>query len=462
MHTNNFISLNLNENILKVIKDISFSEMTPIQAATIPLLLAGQDLIGQSKTGSGKTAAFVIPILQKMDVSILKPQALILCPTRELCDQVLKECQKFSKYILNFKSVALVGGQPYPEQIEALEHGVHLIVGTPGRTLEHFKSGYVEVSHLKTFVLDEADRLLEEGFADEMKAILEKLPKERQTVFFSATFPDSMEELSRLYQKNVQRVTIKESPQTQSAIQQFVYAAEKPQKIETLIQILQTHPSMSTLIFCRTKAAVDEIGKLLSESKVSSQILHADLKQVDRDRATALFRNGSLRILVATDVAARGLDIDTLELVINYDLPSSTDIYIHRIGRTGRAGRKGTAVSIATEYEIPLMAEIEKATGVTMIRQNLAANLSKKLSTEFQNTLMKTVQIAAGSADGLSAEQILVLLTSGPQAMIKSQIGRIEVQNQFSFIAVKPSLAEKLLLKLNKTTFNRYEINLLS
>jgi ATP-independent RNA helicase DbpA len=349
-----------------------FSEMTPIQAAGIPALLAGKDLIGQSKTGSGKTATFVLPVLQKIKINEAEPQALILCPTRELCDQVLKECQKFSKYLPKIQTVALVGGQPYPPQENALRKGAHIIVGTPGRTLEHFKNGLVNARKLKILILDEADRLLEEGFAEEMKAIIGHLPSERQTIFFSATFPESMEELSKLYQKNAERLTISEPAQSKSMIEQYVYAAEKPEKVETFLKILKRHPSKCTLVFCRTKALVDELGKVLKEHKIDSQILHADLKQAERDRVTALFRSGRLKVLVATDVAARGLDIETLELVINVDLPPSSDIYIHRIGRTGRAGRKGTAVSIATAYEVDILAGIEAATGVTMIRSSLS------------------------------------------------------------------------------------------
>lgn len=371
MKPNSFRSLGLVEPLLRVIQEMSYSEMTPIQAAGIPGLLAGKDLIGQSKTGSGKTATFVLPVLQKIKLHETQPQALILCPTRELCDQVLKECQKFSKYLPKLQTVALVGGQPYPPQEQALLNGVHLIVGTPGRTLEHFKNGTVKISKLRTLILDEADRLLEEGFAEEMKAIIEQLPYERQTVFFSATFPESMEELSQLYQKNAERITITESAQNTPTIEQYVYAAEKPEKVATFLQILKRHPSKCTLVFCRTKAMVDELGRVLKELKMNSAILHADLKQTERDRVTALFRSGRLQVLVATDVAARGLDIDVLELVINVDLPPSPDIYIHRIGRTGRAGRKGTAVSIATAYEVDILAGIENATGIKMIRASI-------------------------------------------------------------------------------------------
>lgn len=356
---------------MRALKQLNFNEMTEIQAQCIPAIRAGRDLIAQSKTGSGKTAAFVIPALEKIDLNRTNPQILILCPTRELCDQVSKECLKFSKYFTGLKSVALIGGQPGQPQINTLLRGVHLIIGTPGRTLEHLRSGYIDVTQLQTLILDEADRLLEEGFAEEMKAIIDSLPNDRQTLFFSATFPPGMEELSQRYQKNVERIAIKEPENTKPMIQQFVYESEKPEKLATLIKILKKHPSNCTLVFCRTKMAVNEIGKMLKDAKISSRILHADLQQVDRDQATTMFRDGKLQILVATDVAARGLDIARLQLVINFDLPPSTDTYIHRIGRTGRAGRSGVAVSIANKYEIPLVAEIEAATGVKMIRQQL-------------------------------------------------------------------------------------------
>jgi ATP-dependent RNA helicase DbpA len=366
--SNLFSSLNLQDALVRALKNLNFKEMTPIQAACIPAIRTGRDLIAQSKTGSGKTAAFVIPSLEKIELAQISPQVLILCPTRELCDQVSKECVKFSKHFTNLKTVALTGGQPVPPQTAALLNGVHLIIGTPGRTLEHLRNGLIDVSRLKTLILDEADRLLEEGFADEMSAIIEALPKDRQTLFFSATFSVAMEELCQRYQKNAERITIKQLDTENPMIQQYLYAAEKPEKMAILSQILKKHSSNCTLIFCRTKLAVNEIGQMLSEAKISSRILHADLKQVDRDTAHTMFRDGRLQVLVATDVAARGLDIARLQLVINFDLPPNTDTYIHRIGRTGRAGRTGVAVSIRTDYEIPLVAEIEAATGVQMIR----------------------------------------------------------------------------------------------
>ncbi|MBC7421505.1 MAG: DEAD/DEAH box helicase [Bdellovibrio sp.] len=361
-----FQELNLSKEIMQVIAETGFTEMTQVQAECIPVLLAGRDLIGQSKTGSGKTAAFIIPILQKIKISNRHPQALILCPTRELCDQVLKQAQLFSKYLRDFKIAQLIGGRPMDEQTKALHQGVHLIVGTPGRTLEHFKNLNFKLQNLKMIVLDEADRLLDDAFAEEITSLMDLLPSDRQSIFFSATFPEVMNDLSHKYQKNPERITIKETEVSKLQIEQFIYAAEKPQKMETLMQILKDHPSKCTLIFCRTKLAVDEIGKKLKHENLVCEVLHADLKQVNRDEVTRAFRDGKLQVLVATDVAARGIDIDILQLVINFDLPSNVETYIHRIGRTGRAGRTGQAVSIATEYESTLVNQIEAATGVKM------------------------------------------------------------------------------------------------
>ena len=364
-----FQDLNLAKEVLKVISEAGFSEMTQVQSECIPVLLAGRDLIGQSKTGSGKTAAFIIPILQNVDIKNIQPQALILCPTRELCDQVLKQAQLFSKYIKNFKIAQLIGGRPVEEQTKILAGGVHLIVGTPGRTLEHFKNRNFKAQNLKMVVLDEADRLLDDAFAEEITAMMDLIPKKRQTIFFSATFPEVMNEISQKYQNKPARIKIQETEDSKLQIEQYVYSAEKPQKMDTLLEILKNHPSTCSLIFCRTKLAVDEIGKRLKQEKMICEVLHADLKQTERDATTRAFRSGKLQVLVATDVAARGIDIDHLQLVVNFDLPSSTEIYIHRIGRTGRAGRKGCAVSIATEYETELLAQIELATGVKMLKK---------------------------------------------------------------------------------------------
>lgn len=451
VHPKNFSELSLSQQLLKILNEMGFSEMTPIQAASLPLSLAGKDLIGQSQTGSGKTAAFLLPILQKIKLNESHVQALILCPTRELSDQVLRESRKFSKASPGLQCVSLVGGQPYPPQTQALQRGVQLVVGTPGRTLEHLNERNGDFSKLEFLVLDEADRMLEEGFADELNAIIDQLPKKRQTLFFSATFPEGVEILSRKYQQNAERVTIVQDVENFLQIEQFVYASENPQKVETLLKILQQHPSPCTLVFCRTKATVAEVGQTLKKLKVNCDVLHGDLEQSERDHVTARFRNGSVRVLVATDVAARGLDVDVLDLVINMDLPSSPEIYIHRIGRTGRAGRKGKAVSIATEYEIPKIAEIEETTGVVMTRKSLQNVESTVLGPEFQTAFKRTIQISGGRGDKLRPGDILGALTAEPQALVSKDIGKIDIFDRFSYVAIETAQVDKALSKLQST-----------
>lgn len=450
MKANPFRSFGLSEPLLRGIDELKFQNLTEIQFQSLPQSLAGRDLIAQAKTGSGKTAAFVITVLQKIELSSFKTQGLILCPTRELCDQIFKETLQFSKYFSHFRVVCLIGGRPLGPQEQELALGAQLILGTPGRTLEHLKNGKWSVSDLKVMVLDEADRLLEDSFQEEIEAIFRYLPIERQTLFFSATFSESMDKFSLLYQKNPYRIKVEDPPQAKYLVQQFVYPAEKPQKANALIKILRAHPFQCALIFCRTKATVEEIGKLLYRMKVKTSVLHADLSQADRDQTARLFRNGSLRVLVATDIAARGLDIESLDLVINFDLPSSIDTYIHRIGRTGRAGRLGTAVAIATEYENDLILQIENATGQPMARNSLSAIVSDENS-NLQETLTRTLQISVGRSQKVTPEEIRKLLTSGSQALEPTDIGRIEVQDRMSFVAISSLRAERALHKLRNS-----------
>lgn len=445
-----FKELSLSEELLSVLEEQKFTEPTRIQAESIPLLLAGKDLLGQSQTGSGKTLAFALPILQKLEMDLRIPQALILCPTRELCDQVVREFRRFGKSMQGLQILAMVGGQPHAPQRQALHQGVHVIVGTPGRTLDFLSTNEIPLTDLKTLVLDEADRMLDEGFADEMNKILHALPKKRQTVLFSATFSESILELSQKHQKNPEQISITAAPENALAIEQYVYMAENEQKLETLLRLLQQHPSNCTLIFCRTKASVSEIVEQLRKFKVSAAALHGDLEQVERDQVMALFRNESLRILVATDVAARGLDIDHLELVVNFDLPISPEIYVHRIGRTGRAGRSGSAVSIANEFETTKLVEIEKLTRVPMIRKPLGFKNQLGLGREFQASKMKTIFIAGGRKDKLRPGDILGTLTAAPQAIAGTDIGKIEIQPNHAYVAVKSHLAEQVLDKLRR------------
>ncbi len=448
--SSNFSSFSLSEELLKTLQEQNLLEPTAIQSLAIPLLLQGKDLIGQAQTGSGKTLAFALPILQKIQLALRLPQALILCPTRELCEQVVREFRRFGKHLPGLQVVGLVGGQPHAPQRQSLQQGAHILVGTPGRTLDFLESGEIPLSDFQTLVLDEADRILDEGFALEMEKILQSLPRERQTALFSATFSESIQALSRNYQKDPVPVSVESNSQTTATIEQYVYTAENEQKPEILLRVLQQHPSPCTLIFCRTKATVSEILLRLQKLKVSCAALHGDLEQAERDQVMALFRNGSLRILIATDVAARGLDIDHLELVVNYDLPPTVETYVHRIGRTGRAGRQGVAVSLANSFEAIKVKEIEKHTQVPMQQRNLGFQNQLGLGREFQSASMRTVFIAGGRKDKLRPGDILGTLTASPQALDSQDIGKIEIHPTHSFVAIKTHLAEQVLDKLRR------------
>ncbi|MEO5968835.1 MAG: DEAD/DEAH box helicase, partial [Bdellovibrionia bacterium] len=342
-----FSSLALSPSLLEVVKELGYETLTPIQAESIPLLLEGKDLIGQSKTGSGKTAAFSLPILEKINIQDRVVQAVVLCPTRELCTQVAREIRKLGRKNSGLQVLIISGGQPMFAQVNSLDKGVHWIVGTPGRVLDHLNRGTLDLRRVSTLVLDEADRMLEMGFQQDMEKILSEVPKTRQTILFSATFPRTIEGISRSYQKNPVRVTIEEKPQAPQHIRQVYYEVAAHVKLNGLLWLLQQNKTESAIVFCNLKATVIELARALSEIGVSSGCLHGDLEQSERDRVMAKFRNESIRILIATDVAARGIDVEDLDAVFNYDLPAKVDIYVHRIGRTGRAGKKGLAISLA-------------------------------------------------------------------------------------------------------------------
>ena len=448
MDANSFKQLALSTEILSAVEDLGYQQMTPIQAASIPVLLEGHDVIARSQTGSGKTAAFALPILHKLTLHDKTPQALILAPTRELAEQIVQEIRKFSKSLKNIQPLALVGGQSAAAQNKFLELGAQIIIGTPGRTLEFLKNGSLNISDLKTLVLDEADRMLDEGFTEEVSEIIGMLPVQRQTVFFSATFPESIEILSRKYQKNPKIINVLNETSQAPQIEQYVYIAEKPEKIDTLLRILNQHTTGSILIFCRTKLAVAEINELLNKSNVACKELHGDLDQNQRDQTMALFRSASLRVLVATDIAARGIDIDHLELVVNFDLPSSTDIYQHRIGRTGRAGKSGVAVSIADAYELTKVLEIEAAIGKKLIRQELNLKINTTVSQSLQQAKMKTIYISGGKKDKIRAGDVIGMLTAQPGAIAAVDIGKIEIHDTFIYVAVASSHADRALQKI--------------
>ncbi|WP_413613267.1 ATP-dependent RNA helicase DbpA [Bdellovibrio sp. HCB-110] len=445
MKQNDFFSLSLSKELLAVAQDLGFEKLTPIQAESLPHLLAGKDLIGQSKTGSGKTAAFALPILEKIKVSERQLQALILCPTRELATQVVGEIRKLGRAHQGLQVLSLVGGQPGREQAEALANGVHIAVGTPGRVLDLITRRRIDLDGIATLVLDEADKMLDMGFEEEMNAIVRELPQKRQTVLFSATFPASIQAISKRYQKNPVQVTISEDEA--SSIEQYVYDSENEHKVGTLMRILQQHPANSTVVFFNTKASVKEVSDLLTEQNVPCGSLHGDLEQRERDTVMTMFRNGSYRILLATDVAARGLDIKNLELVVNFDLPSQPEVYIHRIGRTGRAGEKGVAVTIAHPRDSLKLLEIETATGSKFKRQALGFKNQHGLGKSLKEAPMQTLSISGGRKDKLRPGDILGALTGEAGGLKAEDVGKIEIHDKYSYVAISAPMA--------KTAFER-------
>ncbi|MDR3605840.1 MAG: ATP-dependent RNA helicase DbpA [Oligoflexia bacterium] len=446
-----FSKLALSPELLEVIRELGYEKLTPIQAKSIPVLLQGNDLVGQSKTGSGKTAAFSIPLLSKVDLRDRSVQALVLCPTRELCTQVAREIRKLGRRHSGLQVLILSGGQPMFPQLTALEKGVHVVVGTPGRVIDHLVRRSLDLRGVATLVLDEADRMLDMGFEEDMKTILKDIPKSRQTVFFSATFPRTIEALSRSYQKNPIRVTIEESAQASPQIRQLVYEVNPERKFDTLLWVLQQYQPDSAIVFCNLKTTVSELAEGLKAAGIPCDSLHGDLEQSARDRVMAKFRNQSTRILIATDVAARGIDVENLDMVLNFDLPAQPAVYVHRIGRTGRAGKSGVAVSFATSREKLKVLNIEKETGHAL-QQKTPSQLGEKALETRQvlggSAKMQTLYIAGGRKDKMRPGDILGALTGEAGGLQGSQVGKIEIHDRFSYVAVAADIAQLALQRL--------------
>ncbi|KGG81057.1 RNA helicase [Caloranaerobacter azorensis H53214] len=366
-----FKDLMLSNEILKAIEDMGFEEPSPIQARAIPILMEGKDVIGQAQTGTGKTAAFGIPVLEMINPENKKLQALILCPTRELAIQVSEELRRLSKYKNNIKILPIYGGQPIERQIKALKKGIHIIVGTPGRVMDHMRRNTLNMDNINIAILDEADEMLDMGFRDDIEKILKEIPKERQTVMFSATMPKPILELTKKYQKNPQLVKVVHKQLTVPNIEQIYFEVKEKTKLEILSRLIDMYNPKLSLVFCNTKKRVDELVSQLQGRGYFADGLHGDMKQSQRDKVMAKFRNGTIEILVATDVAARGIDVDDVEAVFNYDLPRDEEYYVHRIGRTGRAGKAGRAFNFVVGKEIYKLKEIQKYTKTKIVRQDI-------------------------------------------------------------------------------------------
>lgn len=341
MESLQFMELNIKPEILKAVASMGFEEMTPIQARAIPVELEGADVIGQAQTGTGKTAAFAIPILQKVNPKLKKPQAMVICPTRELAIQVADEIRKLAKYMSSVKVLPIYGGQEISKQIRSLKSGVQIIIGTPGRIMDHMRRKTVKFDDICTVVLDEADEMLDMGFREDIETILREIREDRQTLLFSATMPKPILELTRMYQKNPQTIKVIRKELTVPNITQYYYEVRPKNKGEVLSRLLDIYDPKLSVVFCNTKKGVDELVQELQGRGYFAEGLHGDMKQTMRDRVMRSFRNGKTEILVATDVAARGIDVDDVDAVFNYDLPQDEEYYVHRIGRTGRAGKQG-------------------------------------------------------------------------------------------------------------------------
>lgn len=393
---NSFEELNLNAKILQALQDNEIYEPTSIQAEAIPLLLAGQDVIGQAQTGTGKTFAYAIPLLERLDIASKAVQALVMCPTRELSLQVSVEIQKLAKN-LKVRTATIYGGESYEKQFKELRNKPSIIIGTPGRIIDHLNRGTLSLGAVKYLVLDEADEMLKMGFQEDMEFILSKVPQERQTALFSATLPPFIKKLSSNYMQSPQMVKIENKTLTVEKITQQLYFVKKEQKKDLLLRILDFYQFKSAMIFANTKAMVDELVLFLQENKFKADGLHGDLKQNSRDRVMQAFRLQSVEILIATDVAARGIDVEGVEAIINFDLPLENEIYVHRIGRTGRAGKTGMAITFATTRQNNRVLELEHFTKSKMIRSEIpsAKQIQLKNQKRLCNLILENLETAS-------------------------------------------------------------------
>ncbi len=437
-----------NAKMLQNLNDMGYVSMTPIQQACIPLACEGKDIIAKAKTGSGKTAAFGLPLLLNLHVNSMRIQSVVLCPTRELADQVSAELRKLARFTHNIKIVTLCGGTRFVPQCISLEHGAHIVVGTPGRILQHLHEKTIQFNDVKTLVLDEADRMLDMGFFEDIEKIIAKMSTKRQTLLFSATFPKEIERMCHEVQNDAIRITIEEEASTSLNIAQCCVRMEEDEKESALKALLLAENPKSAIIFCKTKVGVSALQRYLYDEGFDALSLHGDLEQIDRDEHLILFANGSAQILVATDLAARGLDIKDVELVINYELPNTIEIYTHRIGRTGRMGKEGRSVSFVTHHEESFLDELEKAGFIFTCKhiKELSPVLSKPLP-----ALFITLCIDGGKKQKLRAGDILGTLTKDI-GLDGSVIGKIDIMEKYAYVAILRKDTDKAFEGLCATT----------
>ncbi|MPS26210.1 MAG: ATP-dependent RNA helicase DbpA [Alcaligenaceae bacterium] len=447
MTDTSFTSLPLLPALLDNLQGLGFEQMTPIQAQGLPLILEGRDLIAQAKTGSGKTAAFGLGMLQKLDVDRLVPQALVVCPTRELADQVAQELRRLARLIPNVKILTLCGGTAARPQAESLARGTHLVVGTPGRLQDHLERGTLDLSALHTLVLDEADRMVDMGFYDDIVAIASHCPAKRQTLLFSATYPDNIRKLSARFLRNPAEVKV-EAQHDASRIEQVFYEIDEDERLDAVVTLLAHYRPVSTLAFCNTKIRSHELVERLRAEGISAQALNGDLEQRERDEILIQFGNQSCAVLVATDVAARGLDIQNLGAVINVDVTKDTEVHIHRIGRSGRGDQKGLALSLCSPEEMRWANLIEQYQGSPLKWGDL-----KSLRTKADRPLrarMVTLCIQGGKKDKLRPGDLLGALT-GDGGLVFDQVGKINITEFNAYVALDRQIAKQAFSRISNS-----------
>ena len=424
---------------------LGYTQMTPIQAASLHITLAGRDVIAQASTGSGKTAAFALPLVEKLDPAMQDAQALVLCPTRELAEQVTQEIRRLARAVGNVKVVTLCGGVALRGQTQSLEHGAHVVVGTPGRISDHLERGSLQLQSVKTLVLDEADRMLDMGFFDDIAKLVRQCPKDRQTLLFSATYPDGIAKLASQFMCEPQTVKV-QAQHDASKIRQIFYQVNESERLHAVSLILNHFRPVSTLAFCNTKQQCKDLINVLQAQGFSALALYGELEQRERDQVLVQFANRSCSVLVATDVAARGLDVHNLEAVINVDVTPDSEIHIHRIGRTGRGDAEGLALTLASMDEMGNVGKIEQLQGHESVWASLAS-LTPASGGKLQPP-MATLQIAGGRKEKIRAGDVLGALT-GDAGFSKEQVGKISVNEFSTYVAVERGIAHEALRRLN-------------
>lgn len=423
----NFSKLNLPQEMITTLDSLGYKSMTPIQAEALPIILDGKDVIAQAKTGSGKTAAFGIGLLNKLNVKKFRVQSLVLCPTRELADQVAKELRRIARFQHNIKILMLTGGESFGRQLGSLEHQAHIIVGTPGRVLKHLNKESLELTNLEMLVFDEADRMLDMGFIEEIEAVLAFVPKERQTLLFSATYDDSILAISKRIQNDAISVKTEAQEEPNKIKEEFFATSNKE---DSFIKILSEYKPENVIVFTNTKVQAKELAENLQKRKIDAIAIHGDLEQYERNDVLVQFANKSCPILVATDVAARGLDIKELSMVVNFDIPHGAETYTHRIGRTARAGAEGIAITLYSSYERENAEEYRDEKRLFLEDADLKGSTNFELKPQYV-----TLVIEGGKKDKLRAGDLLGALT-GDAGLPGSSIGKIDIYDRQAYVAI--------------------------